>query len=411
MKAEGALAGAAPVPAEWPAEASEPYASARVPVVTGARMRALRLGIWSRLAVRALRLHGPRKAVAALRALARVRDTAAGGLRPRKYVLAGGRAFFSLRAPGWPSQAFDRYADMELGRADPSLPGPGLQTAFLAITRRCALACAHCSEWDTLRRPDPLAVDDLVAIVERLRDAGAAQIQITGGEPLLRLDGVEAICRRARESCDLWVNTSGAPLTAEVAARLRAAGATGVIVSLDHFDAAEHDAFRGAAGTFGRAVAGVRHASAASLAVGLSLTATRGFVTAANLERYANLARRLGVGFLQVLEPRAAGRWAGADVALTPAQLALLEAFDRAMNQDLLDMPLVDTPGIAQRRDGCWGAGNRYLFVDAEGGAHACPFCRGAVGSCLAEPLGALRDRLRLRGCHAHPSAGDAAPR
>lgn len=411
MKVPGSPGGTGAASLAQDRSAPEGAASARVPVVTGLRMKMLRAGIWSRLALHAFRLHGnPRGAIRALRMLAKARDTAAGGLVPRKHVLVGGRTFFSLRAPGCPSPAFDRYAALELNRLDPSRPRSGLQTVILAITKRCALGCAHCSEWDTLRQPDTLSVDDLLAIVARLRAAGAAQIQISGGEPLLRLDAVEAICRCARDACDLWVLTSGAPLTAEVAGRLRASGATGVMVSLDHFDPADHDAFRGAPGTFERAVAGVRHASAAGLVVALSLTATRGFVSAGNLERYGSLARRLGVGFIQVLEPRAVGRWTGADVTLTPEQVALLRAFDHTMNQERPDVPLVDYPALGQRRDGCWGAGDRYLFVDADGGVHACPFCRGSVGSCLADPLDVLRGRLRLRGCHAYPcAAGEAA--
>jgi MoaA/NifB/PqqE/SkfB family radical SAM enzyme len=178
------------------------------------------------------------------------------------------------------------------------------------------------------------------------------------------------------------------------------------MVSLDHWDSAEHDAFRGVPGTFHRAVMGTSHAAAAGLVVALSLTATRGFVSADNLERYAVLARRLSAGFIQVLEPRAVGRWAGADVALTAQQVALLEAFDLSMNLERPDMPLVDYPARGQRRDGCWGAGDRYLFVDADGWVHACPFCRGAVGSCLVESLGALRGQLRVRGCHAYRPAG-----
>lgn len=408
MKAAGIVASAGlPVPATVVENVGTAGVQEHIKAATGLRMKVLRLSLWQRLAVVALRLYGnPREAAGALRLLARARAAGAGNLKPRKYAVVGGRTFFSLRAPGFPSLAFDRYAEMELNRVAPVRPGVGLQTAILAITRRCGLACTHCSDWDTLRHPDTLSKEDLIEIVARLQAAGVTQVQLSGGEPLLRLDAVEAICRSARDGCDVWVLTSGTPLTAEVAGRLLAAGATGVTVSLDHCNAAGHDAFRGVPGTFDRAFAGVRHASAAGLAVALSLTATREFVTAENLERYARLAQQLGVAFIQVLEPRAVGRWAGAEVALTADQLALLEAFDRSMNQDSLEMPLVDYPGIGQRRDGCWGAGDRYLFIDAAGDVHACPFCRGAVGSCLGEPLSVLRGRLGRAGCQAFGRAG-----
>lgn len=378
----------------------------RAPVVTGLRKSMIRLGLWGRLARRSLELYGsPGKTLSALRAVASTRRKVAGGLPPRKYVVSRGRAFFSLHAPGYPSRAFDRYAELELNRAVPLRPGTDLQFAFIAITRRCGLQCVHCSEWETLRQPDVLSVKDLCEIAERLRAAGAVQILLTGGEPLLRLDAAEAICRTVHEDCDVWALTSGVPLTAEVARRFRDAGATGVRVSLDHVDPAKHDRFRGVPGTFARAVAGAQSAREAGLLVALELTATRDFVTPDNLERYATLARDLGAGFIEVLDPRSVGRWTGEAVALPPEQIALLEAFDRTMNLERPDMPLVDYPGIGQRRDGCWGAGDRYLFVDAAGSVHACPFCHGEVGRCPDESLRTLRGRLRAQGCQAYPRA------
>ncbi len=397
-------------PAPGPPEASEagwqPERAGRAPVVTGFRKSLIRLGLWGRLSRQALQLYGgPGKTLNGLHGVARTRRMAAGGLPPRKYVVSQGRAFFSLHAPGYPSRAFDRYAALELNRAVALRPATDLQFAFIAITRRCGLRCAHCSEWETLRQPDVLSVKDLCDIAERLRAAGTVQILLTGGEPLLRLDAAEAICRRVHEDCDVWALTSGVPLTPEVARRFRDSGATGVRVSLDHVDPAKHDRFRGVPGTFARAVAGAQHAREAGLLLALSLTATRDFVTADNLERYATLARDLGAGFIEVLDPRSVGRWAGVDVALPPAQIALLEAFDRAMNLKRPDMPLVDYPGIGQRRDGCWGAGDRYLFVDAAGTVHACPFCHGGVGGCLDESVQTLRGRLRSQGCQAYPPA------
>ncbi len=397
-------------PALGPPEASEarlqPEHPGRAPMVTGLRNALIRLGLRGRLARQALHLYGsPGKALTAIRRVARARRTAAGGLPPRKAVVWQGRAFFSLHAPGFPSQAFDRYAALELNRALPLHPATELQFAFIAITRKCGLQCVHCSEWETLRQPDVLSVADLCALAERLRAAGAVQLLLTGGEPLLRLDAAEAICRTVHQDCDVWALTSGVPLTPEVARRFRDAGATGVRVSLDHVDPAKHDRFRGVAGTFARAVSGARHAREAGLLVALSLTATREFVTTENLERYAALARGLGAGFIEVLDPRSVGRWTGADVALPPEQIALLEVFDHAMNLERPDMPLVDYPGIGQRRDGCWGAGDRYLFVDAAGTVHACPFCHGGVGGCLDESLQTLRGRLRAQGCQVYPPA------
>jgi MoaA/NifB/PqqE/SkfB family radical SAM enzyme len=113
------------------------------------------------------------------------------------------------------------------------------------------------------------------------------------------------------------------------------------------------------------------------------------------------MARDLGAGFVRILEPRSVGRWSGRDVDLKPEQVEGLLRFARRANSERSDFPIVDLPALDQRTLGCFGAGDRYLFVDALGFVHACPFCRESAGKASAEDLGALRARLRLRGCQA----------
>jgi hypothetical protein len=85
--------------------------------------------------------------------------------------------------------------------------------------------------------------------------------------------------------------------------------------------------------------------------------------------------------------------------------VAGLEAWALAMLHDRPTMPLVAYHGLSQRRVGCWGAGDRYAYVDPLGRLHACPFCRGAAGSALDDLAGALA-RLGARRCHQfHPAS------
>lgn len=272
------------------------------------------------------------------------------------------------------------------------------------MTRRCPLRCRHCSDWELLGPDETLPVDEVVRIAEALCGLGAVHLELTGGEPMLRLDAVEAVCRALGPAVDVWVLTSGTGLDARSAARLHDAGAVGVAVSIDHWDPARHDAFRGVKGTFERAVEGARAAAAADLVVALSLTATRE-TRVEDLDRIARLARDLGAGFLRILEPRAVGRWAGQDVRLRPEQTDLLLRFAQASNAEASDLPIVDLPALGQRTVGCFGAGDRYLFVDATGAVHACPFCRGEAGSARNGGLADAVARLRARGCHAFPGA------
>jgi MoaA/NifB/PqqE/SkfB family radical SAM enzyme len=378
-----------------------PEPALRSPVHTGPRVRWVRLRLRARVVRIALRCYPtPLAAARGLRALVAGLQPVRPDLPVAKYARAAGRWFYALDAPGYPSPAFDRFFAAQLNRAAPFRPGRDLDTLALAVTRRCPLRCQHCSEWQTLNGPEALSVEELRRVAARFRDRGLSHLQLSGGEPLQRLDAVEAVAREVSPEVECWVLTSGAGLVPSVARRLREAGIVGVQVSLDHWEAPGHDAFRGAAGAFARAVAAARHARAEDLALTVNFTARRGLAAPEALERVARLARDLGAGFLQVLEPRAVGRWAGADVALRPEERAAVERFQRDMIRRA-DMPSVWYQAGTNRRIGCWAAGQRFLFVDALGRLHACPFCRsdGEVGSCLDEDLDAALDRLRARGC------------
>jgi len=328
-----------------------------------------------------------------------------------KLARAGGRWFQAPQLPGWPSPAWDRFIAGELGRYAGFGPRDTLQSVLVAITRSCPLRCAHCSEAETVGKgPDVLTLDDLTRLTGALVERGVSVIQLTGGEPLSRPEAIEAMARVAVPRADVWVLTSGFGLDAAMAARLAAAGVTGVQLSLDHHQAAGHDALRRHAGAFDRALAGAGHARSAGLAVCLNLVARPGFAALADLEPYALLARRLGAQFIQLLEPRATGAWEGAELTLSPAELSGLERWSLEMIHRRPDMPLVAYHGFAQRRVGCWGAGDRYAFVDPLGRLHACPFCRGSAGSALDDLQGSL-ERLAARGCQAFHGAAPAMVR
>ncbi len=327
----------------------------------------------------------------------------------RKSVQSRGRYFWDFHAPGFPSAAFDHSVEWELNQIDPIGRPTGVQTAIIAVTRRCSLACEHCVEGDALNQPEALSIDDLRDIVRRVQQGGAAQIFFSGGEPLQRFGDLLALSAQASASADVWILTSGRGLTADKSQRLREAGVTGVSLSLDHWDPAMHDRFRGTPGLFEAVERAAAHARDAGLLVALSLCPTRTFVTAENLQRYGDIARSLGASFIQLLEPRPVGRYAGKDVALEPAQQRLLEAFCDRLNTDAssADLPGVRYPDWSARTFGCSG-GRRYVYIDTDGGMHACPFCRATSVRVLDRDFGTALGQLQRAGCQA--GSDDHAP-
>lgn len=315
-------------------------------------------------------------------------------------VLHRGRVFGRQARPGFPSHAFDRFIGVELNKQRPYRAGFDLPTALVAVTRRCALRCQHCSAWESRGPSDPLSIEDLRAVVAALLDRGVAHLELTGGEPLLRLDAVEAIARDASTLADVWVLTSGAPMTADHARRLADAGVTGVMVSLDHWDATRHDAFRGVEGTFDHALEAMTLTRDEGLLVGASFTATRATANPTDLLRVVGVARKHGASFVRLLDPQPADGWAHEDVALGPAQRAAMASLAEAARAAWPDdAPIIEESDAATRDADCQGAGGG-VFVDAAGDLHGCPFCRDAAGNVLREGLDASLARLRRDGCH-----------
>jgi MoaA/NifB/PqqE/SkfB family radical SAM enzyme len=376
-------------------------------VVRGFTKALVTARVWARVAWLAVRAYrSPIRGTSALMRLGAERWTTRAGARTQwwtsqKCVRSSGRYFWNLYAPGWPSVAFDRAVEHELARIEPLARQAPLQTAIIAITRRCALKCEHCLEWDVLNQPDALSSAELLAIVNRIKERGVAQVFFSGGEPLQRLRDVLTLSASMAQGTDVWILTSGLGLTADKARRLRTAGVTGVALSLDHWEASAHDRFRGFPGSFDAALRAADHAHEAGLVVALSLCPSRTFVTPANLDRYEETARAIGATFIQILEPKAIGHYAHQDVALESAQQRLLEAFAARLNVNTAAGPSVHYMDWSKRTFGCAGAGDRYIYIDSAGDMHACPFCREPGLRVLDNDIHTTLGMLQSAGCPA----------
>lgn len=381
---------------------TEPIAASLSPMVYGAPKTWAKARLWSRICFLAIRSYGsPPAAAAVLRRMLAARERVQ-RWKTGKYAHVGGRYFWNLYSPGWPSRAFDRYVERELHRIEPidDRP-PGLQTAVFAITKRCSYKCEHCCEWQNLNQPEALATNDLLTIAKRLIAQGATQIFLSGGEPLRRFNDLVEVIREVSGESDVWILSAGQGLSADRALKLRAAGLTGVSLSLDHHEPELHDRFRGVPGAYRAVVEAAAHCRAADLVVACSLVPTRNFVTGEAITRYARAASCLGASFVQLLEPKPVGRYAGQDVSLSLQQQTILAEFCDRANRDpaCRDLPAFSYPEYSNRRLGCHGAGDRHLYIDTDGGLNPCPFCRSTGISALEPDFDAAVARLRAGGC------------
>jgi pyrroloquinoline quinone biosynthesis protein E len=123
---------------------------------------------------------------------------------------------------------------------------PRPYTLVAELTYRCPLRCVYCSNpLDYGRHDRELDTETWIRVLREAEDLGVVQVNLTGGEPLVR-DDLEALIAEARR-LDLYTNliTSGIPLRRERLARFRELGLDNVQVSIQDTVAASSDRIAG----------------------------------------------------------------------------------------------------------------------------------------------------------------------
>lgn len=125
-------------------------------------------------------------------------------------------------------------------------------------TNACNMMCKHCYRDAGVKAEQELSTEEGLKLIEQIAEAGFKIMIFSGGEPLMRKD-IYTLVNHAREKGLRPVfGTNGTLLTAEVAKRLKDAGAAAMGISLDSIDHMIHDMFRGVYGAWQKAVDGMR---------------------------------------------------------------------------------------------------------------------------------------------------------
>ena len=147
------------------------------------------------------------------------------------------------------------------------------------LTRRCNLECAHCyiAAGPAESAERELSTDECLTIAESIFSLNPAPFFIlSGGEPLLRddLERIASFC--SSRGATVVVGTNGTMLTDARIASLKAAGVTGVAVSVDSLEPHRHDNFRHGRGAFVATSDAVRRLRDLQLDFVIQTTVTKG---------------------------------------------------------------------------------------------------------------------------------------
>lgn len=201
-----------------------------------------------------------------------------------------------------------------------------LESLIFEVTRRCNLECLHCyNAWKNAAPYPPAEELDLAETLAMLdpvlRDTGATEVALTGGEPLLRQDLGELVDALHERGLKLDLITNGQLMTEAWIQRL--AGKIGVYeLPLLSSEAAIHDRLSGVTGAFERVAAAVADLKLAGERVIAVFVATR--LNLPGLEETLELALALGVDAVMFnrFNPGGEGARNVAQLQATPEELA-----------------------------------------------------------------------------------------
>ncbi|MDP2232381.1 MAG: radical SAM protein, partial [Actinomycetota bacterium] len=139
-------------------------------------------------------------------------------------------------------------------------------------TQRCNLKCVHCyAQSEDRQYSGEMSTEEGKAMIDDLAEFGAPVLLFSGGEPTIRKDLLELMLYAKSRGMRVVISTNGTLITAERAAQFAEVGLSYVGVSLDG-GRETHDRFRGLAGSFDKAIAGIRNSRDAGIKVGLRMT-------------------------------------------------------------------------------------------------------------------------------------------
>lgn len=210
-------------------------------------------------------------------------------------------------------------------------------------------------------------------LIWRYRQEYTLQNLLSGYEQVeLQSDFLELLSS-SQKGTDFWLVTSGFQLTLEKAHELKQAGLVGVSIDLNHFEPDKHNDLQGYKHSYGWVLKAVENIRKAKLLLCVRLCPTPEFISMHNLFTYARMARKLGVSFIQIIEPGAKGNYQGKHHKLKPEQIFILDEFIETINFniDFQNWPVVNLQSSLQYAYGTAATNEKgSFFVDPQGKFH-----------------------------------------
>ena len=246
----------------------------------------------------------------------------------------------------------------------------------------CNFRCQHCSVKRFQGKNDArqFTIADVKDLFRQADEMGLARVTITGGEPLVFMDFDELVAAIDPQKFYINCDTNGWLLDEERARHIKSIGVDRIQLSLDSFDAEEHDAFRRAPGAYERAMKAVDIALDAGLAIFMQTVVTKQRLYTDEFIQYIEYFNNKGVGvFVTYAKP--VGSWEGKfDVLVDKDDMKYMKELEKKYK---VFTHLTPAYGLNM---GCIGIKGMFS-VTQYGDVLPCPYIHTSIGNVFEEPL------------------------
>lgn len=239
-----------------------------------------------------------------------------------------------------------------------------LMTAYIHVTNKCNLHCLGCYSDNSARNKEKdLSSNDIVRILDELKNGGVGNLVISGGEPLFRKDIVDLV-KYAKENCGIktiTLITNGTIGGKEVYAGLAPYLDT-IAVSLDTYSS-ECPAFLRDEGIFDKIVSHIKQMQKSGLKV--SILPTLHHKNAERMLDYIGLSEQLGTEIsFSIFTTRQEKMYE--EYTLSAMDLKYIS--EHFANYNIDDVPINNT---LEGKKHC-GTGCNIISVGADGSVYPC---------------------------------------
>jgi len=124
------------------------------------------------------------------------------------------------------------------------------------LTLACNLRCSHCASAAGIARPDELTTQEALAICDQFPTLLVQEVDLTGGEPLLRPDWFTIALHLKNLGISVNILTNGLVITPALVAQMQAVGIKNAGISLDGLQET-HDRIRHYHGSFAKVLSSI----------------------------------------------------------------------------------------------------------------------------------------------------------